>query len=208
MAMKYNLMPNESVLLQETGVAHGGLIAAAFTDELLLTNLNIVCINKGMFGNTKNVFQYPLNQITIYNDKPQVKMGKLSNGTPTLDVYFKNGGCEKFSFSLNGRRIINNWINEIYKLFGVEESENDFNKGYDPNSFVGAIMGVGDQVKDVGSEVLGALGFNPAKKKTQANIGTNGPEKISKKCVSCSAPLVGYKGKIVKCKYCDTEQTL
>ena len=45
MAAKYNLMPNESIILKETGVAHGGVMAI-YTDELMLTNLNIVSLRR------------------------------------------------------------------------------------------------------------------------------------------------------------------
>ena len=33
-------------------------------------------------------------------------------------------------------------------------------------------------------------------------------EIINKKCISCSAPLVGKTGSVVCCKYCDTDQTI
>ena len=31
---------------------------------------------------------------------------------------------------------------------------------------------------------------------------------VNKKCISCSAPLIGKKGQVVHCKYCDTDQIL
>lgn len=33
-------------------------------------------------------------------------------------------------------------------------------------------------------------------------------EKVTKKCISCSAPLIGGKRKTIHCKYCDTDQIL
>ena len=41
MAARYNLQPNEAVLLKDDSVMHGGLMSA-YTDELILTNLNLV----------------------------------------------------------------------------------------------------------------------------------------------------------------------
>ena len=47
---------------------------------------------------------------------------------------------------------------------------------------------------------------------TQTNTQTNTvfvePARVNKKCMSCSALLVGKKGDVVCCKYCDTEQML
>lgn len=211
---KYRLMPNESMILQEIGVAHGGVMAI-YTDELILTNLNLVCINKGMFGNTKNVYLYPLSQIKRYNGRPQVMMGKLSNGTATLDVYLNNGECESFNFQSGNKKNIKRWIDAVVSVIGGGElhdgSSYDKNDDYDSDTLVGAIKEVGDQFKDVGSELLDALGFKPRKKPAKAAAATVTAavsEKISKKCMSCSAPLIGYRGQTVSCKYCNTEQTL
>jgi hypothetical protein len=197
-------MPNESVIIKESSVAHGG-VWAIYTDELMLTNLNIVCTNKGIFKNVKNIFQYPLSQIKKYNGKPSVIMGKLLNGTPDLEVYFINGEVETFNFQSGNKKKINQWIEAITKIVGggsVEQS--DFSDD-DSNTLVGAFKEVSDQFKDVGTEFLGALGFKPGKKKAQVQQELT---RVSKKCISCSAPLVGNKGEVVRCKYCDTEQTL
>lgn len=34
------------------------------------------------------------------------------------------------------------------------------------------------------------------------------PQKTAQKCASCSAPLAGHKGDIVRCLYCDSDQLL
>ncbi|MDK7337204.1 hypothetical protein [Pauljensenia sp. UMB0895] len=207
-AKEYRLMPNEAVILKEVSVAHGG-VRAVYTDELMLTNLNIVCTNKGMLGNTKNILQYPLSQIKKYNGRPQVIMGKLSNGMPCLEVYFINGGKESFKFQSGNKKKINQWIKAIGELVGgesVDQSTDIDTNDYDgEDTLVGAFKEVGEQFKDVGTEILGSLGFRLGKKMSAPNQGV---ERISKKCVSCSAPLVGNKGQTVKCKYCDTEQSL
>ena len=207
MAKEYRLMPNESIILKEVSVAHGGVMAI-YTDELMLTNLNIICTSKGMFGNTKNIFQYPLSQIKKYNGRPQVILGKLSNGTPCLEVYFINGGVESFNFQTGNKKKINQWIEAIGKLVGggSVELSSSFDDDDDDDTLVGAFKEVREQFKEVGSELLGSLGFKPGKKKTSSASQVS--ERVSKKCVSCSAPLVGNRGQVVKCKYCDTEQIL
>ena len=64
----------------------------------------------------------------------------------------------------------------------------------------------GDQFKDAAAELFGAFGFKPGKKKSAST--SQGVERVGKKCVSCSASLIGNRGQVVKCKYCDTEQAL
>ena len=212
MAVKLNLAPNESIVLKEACVAHGGVMAI-YTDELILTNLNVICINKGMFGNTKNVFYYPLNQLKQYNGKAQAISGKLSNGTDALELYFVNG-VETFNFQSDNKKNIKKWIKAIsdtvgcnngYILDDFEETDDEV----DPDSIAGAINEIGKQFKEVGEEFRQALGFKPKKK--SENVQTKKhiePSVVNKKCISCSAPLVGKQGQLVHCKYCDTDQIL
>lgn len=97
---KVNLMPNESIILKSTNVAHGGLMAV-YTDDLILTNQNIIHVKRGVFGNTKNVKKYPVNQIKIFNGIPQAILGKQRSGNLQLEIYFLNGlecyGFQTFS---------------------------------------------------------------------------------------------------------------
>lgn len=66
--VNYNLEPNEAILIQSTGVlCEGGGLMTAYTDELILTNISIIHVKKGMFGNVKAVKKYPLSQVNIVN---------------------------------------------------------------------------------------------------------------------------------------------
>ena len=38
--------------------------------------------------------------------------------------------------------------------------------------------------------------------------GDKPTENVVKKCTACGAPISGYKGQIVSCQYCDTNQNL
>lgn len=200
----YRLMPNEAMLLQDAGVAHTGVTSSA-SGELLLTSQNLVYIHKGIFGNTKNVFQYPLNQIKRYNGRPQVMVGRLSNDRETLDVYFNNGFSESFYFLEHNKQNIKRWVRAISNVAlgrDPNSKEGDNAGGVDDNSIVGI-------VKEVGSEFLGAFGAGilAARKKT-TDATEPAKETCRKKCVSCSAPLIGYRGQTVRCQYCDTQQVL
>ncbi|MFZ4841570.1 hypothetical protein [Mycetocola saprophilus] len=90
MAAKYSLQPNEVVFLKDESVMHGGFWSA-YTDELMLTNLNLVLIKKGLFGNSKGITTFPVNQIKVYNQQAQAVIGKAMNGSDLLEVYFLNG---------------------------------------------------------------------------------------------------------------------
>jgi hypothetical protein len=95
-------------------VKYGGLMAP-YTDELILTDQNIIHISKGLFGNTKKMNKFSLNQIKLYNGEPQVILEKQQNSSTQLEIYFLNGP-ERFGFNYTSRREGAKWVNEIYKL--------------------------------------------------------------------------------------------
>ena len=108
----YNLQPNEFMIMNQNQVSHGGRMAN-FTGELILTNLNIVLVSKGAFGNTKGVQTFPLNQIKVFNGKAQVLLGKTRGGYPQLDLYFLNG---QESFGFQSKKEAVKWGANINKL--------------------------------------------------------------------------------------------
>ena len=104
----YNLYPNEAILLKSQDVFQG-----MRKGDLVLTNLAILWAEKTLFGKIKNVNRIPFNQVKMYNENPQVRLGKAGNGISQLEIYLVNGQ-ENFSFNntLLGKREINKWINE------------------------------------------------------------------------------------------------
>lgn len=189
---KFDVQPNEVIIEKEISVQHGFSFGSAYTDELILTNENIYCISKGLFGNTKNVFCYPLNQIKKYNGKPQITMGKLSNGQKSLEISFTQG-TEVFSFQAHNNGKITKWIQLVNDALGYHEDENS-RQGFAPDTTMGEIVGAFKDLK-------ATLGIKTTKRNTDNMT-------VTKKCISCSAPLTGKKGQIVHCMYCDTDQTL
>ena len=104
-----------------------------------------------------------------------------------LEIY--NGKVQAISGKLvNGMDAL-----ELYFENGIETFNFQFDNQGTINKWIGAI-----------SEILGS------KKTTVVPNDDKGtePTTINKKCISCSAPLVGEKGQVVHCKYCDTDQTL
>jgi hypothetical protein len=198
--VKYNLEPNESILIQSTGVLRetGNLLMKGYTDELILTNMNIIWISKGMFGNTKGVQKYPLNQVKVINGEAQAFVGKSSNGMPNLQVYFINGQ-EVFQFQSFKKRGVAKWVNEISKVL----TGHDSTRGSATNQY--AIPGteyLAASLKDTVGVFKNAFGIKP---KVDADAVH---EKVTKKCIGCMAPLTGTKGQSVLCRYCDTVQIL
>lgn len=186
--IRLKLQPDEAMILQEVGVAHG--TSTRYSDELYLTTRNIYYVDKGVFGNTKNIVCYPLSQLKIVDGYPQVMQGKKSNGLSTLDIYFTNGG-ETFSFRGKNKPTIKKWVKEINKTLGYDE----FNDTGTSATTMGELKGAfNDAMSELG------IHFQLGKKKSQTII--------NKKCISCSAPLMGYKGQLIHCKYCDTDQTM
>lgn len=197
--VKYNLEPSESILIQSTDVLYeGGGLMSSYTDELVLTNMNIIHVSKGMFGNTKRVQKYPLNQVKIINGEAQAIMGKSTNGIPNLQIYFVNGQV-LFKFQSSGKKEIMKYVNEISKLLiGKETSRNSV-----VNQF--AIPGaeiVTETIKDTIDVFKGTFGIKSKSKAANETV------KATKKCIGCMSPLTGTKGQSIRCRYCDTDQIL
>jgi hypothetical protein len=191
MAARYNLQPNEVVLLKDESVAHGGS-GAAYKDELILTNLNLVLLQKGMFGNPKGVLNFPLNQIKVYNQQAQAAIGKARNGTNLLEVYLLNGE-EKFSFQSGGKKKLNEWIAKINHAVTGQESPVQQASGM---ALPGAAL-----VAGVLNDTFGVF-------KSKFGSKSAAPVKVAGKCHSCGAPATGFQGQTITCEYCGAAQQL
>ncbi|MGG3562747.1 hypothetical protein ABES03_14225 [Neobacillus rhizosphaerae] len=194
--VKYNLEPSESILIQSTGVCEGSGLMTAFTDELILTNMNIIHVSKGLFGNTKSVRKYPLNQVKIINGEAQASMGKSTNGIPNLQIYFTNGQLS-FKFQSSAKKEIVKYVNGISKVLIGRESNLVANQFAIPGAEI-----VAETLKDTIGVFKGTLGI---KSKGKA---ADEPVKATKKCIGCMSPLTGTKGQSIRCSYCDTDQIL
>lgn len=191
MAAKYSLQPNEVLLLKDAQVAHGG-IWSAYTDELMLTNLNLVLLKKGIFGNSKGVRTFPVDQIKVYNQQAQAVIGKASNGTDLLEVYFLNGQ-EKFAFQSGGKRKLREWIAKINQAVSGEVAPVQPAAGM---ALPGAELAAG-VLKDTIGVFRSKLGSN-----------TGVPVKVAGKCRGCGAPVSGIQSQAVTCEYCGSAQQL
>ena len=197
---KLRLLSNEVIILKEINVAHGGVMSVN-NDDLILTNLNLIYIDKGILGNQKEILYFPLNTLKTYNGIPQIQIGHLSTGKSTLDFYYANG-MEVFHFENPSDSSYKKWIEAVKDIF--KKNDNNVNNNtytdYKKSQFTQEIGTLKDDYKNMGKELIGAYAFKP--------LDSSYTNAASQKCVSCSAPLSGKKGELVKCKYCDTEQVL
>lgn len=193
----YNLQPNETILMKTEGIMHGG-IAALYTDELVLTNLNLILCSKGLFGNKKGVTYYPLNRIKVYNDSAQV-IETTKGNQPVMEVMFIDG---QEAFGFQRPREIKNWIANIKNVVAGNEVELEVSND---RTLPGTELLV-DTIKDTFGTVANAFGISFGKTKNEEKAKP--AERATVKCVSCGATISGVVGTVVRCEYCGTEQSI
>lgn len=180
----YELGIDEAVILQDSNVSAGGSNVT-----LILTNRNIIQVNKGFFGGDKDAWKYPLLDLKELNGKPNVRIGKSRNGSTQLELYFQ--GYEK-AFSFQGMLAERKWANAIEKAYKAAVAE--VKKAEKAKKNVGEIFaplkGTIENAKSV---------FSPRAKE---------PKTIVMKCPKCGAELVGEKGEQVRCSYCEAIVTM
>ena len=200
---RYQLQPNEGVVLQETGICYEpNKLSTAYTDELILTNLNLIHVRKGVFMGTKSVRYIPLNQVKVIGGKCQALVGKARNGHAILQIYTQQG-IEEFAFQTKAKKNAGIWANEISRLVTGRDSANVLESQdaaeYDFEDTV--VVQLRDAFGEVGAAFL--FGFGKSGQQQKSSV-----ERVSTKCSGCHAPITGVKGKTAVCKYCDTEQVL
>lgn len=193
--VNYKLQPNESIILKSDSIMYGGIMSG-YTDELILTNQNIIHISKGLFNKVKSVQKFSVNQIKIVDQQPQVFRHKRNNGNYQLEIHLRNR-VEVFGFIHTNKKEIVQWINAIFKLLTGETSNitNTYNiPGMDVLS---------EKIKETADTLKNTFGINFNKPSSK-----NASERVTKKCIACAAPISGNSGEMIHCKYCDTDQVI
>ena len=83
----FSLQPNESILYKGDGLFYES--KKTYSCDLFLTNLNLVIVRKiaKLFAkNQTDVYSYPVSEIKIYNETPQIKQ----SGT-AVEIYLTGG---------------------------------------------------------------------------------------------------------------------
>jgi hypothetical protein len=187
---EYKLQPNEAIILKSKSVSQG--FWGAYTDEILLTNLNFIWTKIGIMGFPKTPHIYPLSQIKTFEGKVQVFKGEHSgNGSPMLDVYINDGTVKQFGFQISTKAAnseIQKWLQAFNKtIIGEDYDDDEDEENIRDDSVVGAFKEVGSQLKEA---------FFGVKTENKPKVVK---EKVATKCISCGAPLpIGIKGKVVR----------
>lgn len=179
----YDLDYDEAVIMQETGVSTGIFETA----DIVLTNKNIIQVNRGILGGVKNSFKYPLTNLKTLKGKANVMVGKSSNGSKQLELYFTD--CEKY-FRFNSARTENTWVREIIKAHKDRMAEIAEIQKQNP-------IETKSVFKSLTGTIESARGLFSVKRRT--------PVQKSCKCPKCGDELTGSKGSEVECSYCGTK---
>ncbi|WP_270308677.1 hypothetical protein [Streptococcus koreensis] len=185
--MEYQLLPHEYMIMHSENVCFGK--SATLSDELILTNLNLIHIKKGLFGGKKGQLTIPINQIKLFEGRPQVSINK-ANGDKRLEIYY-NGGQASFGF--DNAKDTEKWASNLIKLITGDTSNFD---SLGDNSFFGVDV-LAETLRDTFNVFKSGLGIKEKE-----------PEKVSSKCTFCGAPISGLSKQTVRCSYCDMEQSL
>lgn len=182
---RYSLQPNEALVLKEERVRHGGTFAS-YSDELILTNLNLVLVKKGTFGNSKGIRLFPISEVKVYNGQAQALIGQNTTGRAVLEVYFLNGQ-ESFEFQAGSKKKLPAWVAKINQVVTGQEA---------PPASSGVELAAG-VLKDTFGAFKAKLGSKP-----------DAPGQVAAKCNGCGARLSGARGSATTCEYCGTVQQL
>lgn len=170
---------------------HGGPLAA-YTDELMLTNLNLILLKKGLLGNSKAALSFPVDQIKVHNGQAQALLARGASGWMRLEVYFAHGQ-ENFGFKTTSKKPILQWIAKINEVVTGQEAPS----AEQAMAIPGAAL-VADTLKDTIDVFRGRFGAKASAPQTPT----------AEKCRACGAPISGLRGQVVTCEYCSTAQQL
>ena len=198
------LLPGEEIIKRATGVYYKSSLFSAYEDELVLTNLHLIHVDRGLVK-VKSVRKIPLEQIIgsrVICDKNE------ENDEYEMLVPLKSGERLAFQFS-NGKRETRKWADEVRSAIIGGGFEDDPPQG---SSIVEGIKGMAiGLIRDVLSiedePVVPDAHYSPVPPKKTYSPPKQ-PRKTTKKCIGCGAPLTGSVGQIVICEYCGLEQEL
>lgn len=166
---EYQFEEDEIVLFRARCVwDYTGSLLNRYNGEVILTNKNLVIYKSFIKLFTKpenNIIVHPISDITIYNDKPQVKVKLM-----TCELYVKNIGYRfNFSMALNDATKFSNAIMEL--LTGKTFTDRSAEKVKGTINLVDNTLGINsvETTVDVLKNGLAKTSFRILKKKTKPN---------------------------------------
>lgn len=121
-----NLDFDEGIILETEGVHCSKNGKKTLIKKMILTNKNIIYVTSqktgGMFSKSVNVAKkVPLSEIKVINGQVLVSQLKTDLFEYGLQIQFMSG-VEKYSYNEGSKKITNQWINELNRLLGDEQS--------------------------------------------------------------------------------------
>lgn len=180
MVSVYTLDEDEAFITRASDVTVGIFGKA----DLMLTNKNIVQINKGLWGEETGFEKFPLASLKVYNGNANIAVTKNNAGKHQVELYFSN--FEKIYF-FDKVSVENKWISDVKKAHRqyLENAEKARRKaGKNVNIF----KTLTDSAKSL--------------------IPKHTPIPKMIKCRKCGAELHGLKGENIRCEYCNSENMI
>lgn len=176
----YTLDEDEVFIMRASDVMVGTFGKA----DLVLTNKNIIQVNKGFFGGEKDAEKYPLAELKVYNDKANIVSTKNKAGKRQVEMYFSD--FEKVYF-FDSIFLQNKWVSEVKKVHKqhLEDAEKARKQAVGKASVFKTLT---DSAKGI--------------------IPKHTPVSKTIKCEKCGAELSGLKGEVIRCEYCSFENTI
>lgn len=197
MASSMQMQPDEWIVMKSgPGAFHGRRPRPGLPKELILTSRNVILVSSNMLGKQTGFRYFPLDQVKVIDGRPQVMMSS-SPGFNLLDLYLRNGQ-ETFGFQTKAELRL--WVDNISKLLtgrGDEIGEVSERSHTATSQLV-------DSVKDTVDVFKSSFGLGSAK----AAAAAPAVERFAGKCESCGAPISGIVGRVVKCRFCDSNHQM
>ena len=150
------------------------------SQDIAITNKNIIILIKGFFGGVKEIKKYPISSVKQFDGKAALRFDEKLLDGGTLSISLMN--CEmRISFAQEEKKAGKDIANTINKLV----------TGSDENIIQNTVPGmdvIADTLKGT-FEVFKKTFSTPQGKKTIV-------------CSGCNADVVGTVGSVITCQYC------
>lgn len=188
----YHIQPDDVLIHRVQSVAHGAKLSK-FQHELFLYDKKILLHVKNRRGRTQHSLVFPLDRIKQVHGKPHAVVGREGQ-LGTLDVHFQHG-VEHFRF-LKATDAAT-FEKRIYEtVTGIPLPKTPLIFGSEALT---------DSVRQTVGAFKSLFGIHPKSADPQTRVA---PVKVAGDCVSCGAPLAGFRGRRIVCEYCDTTNLL
>lgn len=199
----YIPFPHEKVTLDSHCVRCKNIDGEQSDAKLMLTNMRLVYewSSKRWMGEELLCLSYPLNELATQKD--EIRADCQASDYETILKLYPAG--EEVSFVFRSpeknasRKVVAEWLNAIsMAVVGTKSSSAMALRRSVPGveMLAGALKDTFDVVKTTFT----------SSNTNQRSVSAR--KAITSKCIGCRAPLSGWTGMTVQCKYCDTVQTL